>query len=138
MENAGLFIGGILCGMVIEPDLDQSEIHSIEAQNLVRDILGDTVWYIWRLIWYPYGMIIKHRSWMSHLPVIGTLLRILYLYGWYLLIMWMFRLDVIWYQPPLALVVGLCAADTLHFILDQLPFFRENKKPTRRRTKRAS
>lgn len=131
-ETALLYTGGVVLGIFMTPDLDQSEIHAVTPQEMVGNILGEIPEYIWRFIWYPYGMLIKHRSWMSHLPIIGTVLRLAYLYGWYLFVMWMFRLDVVWYQPPLALVVGLCGADTLHFILDQLPFFRENKKPTRR------
>lgn len=131
-ETTLLYAGGVLLGIFMTPDLDQSEIHAVTPQEMVGRYLGSYTEYIWRFIWYPYGMLIKHRSWISHFPIIGTILRLAYLYGWYLLICWMFRIPAVWYQPPIPLVAGLCAADTLHFTLDQLPFFREKKKPTRR------
>ncbi|NEP18699.1 MAG: metal-binding protein [Leptolyngbya sp. SIO4C1] len=58
-------VGGFMMG----PDLD---IHSVQYRR----------WGPLRWIWLPYQKTIKHRSQLSHGPVIGTVLRVLYLGLW--------------------------------------------------------
>ena len=58
-------VGGFMLG----PDLD---IHSIQYKR----------WGPIRWIWLPYQKALKHRSQLSHGPIIGTALRVVYLAVW--------------------------------------------------------
>jgi uncharacterized metal-binding protein len=57
----GFMLGGLMFG----PDLD---IYSVQYQR----------WGFLRWIWLPYQKSLRHRSLLSHGPVIGTTLRIIY------------------------------------------------------------
>lgn len=54
---------------MLGPDLD---IHSIQYKR----------WGPIRWIWLPYQIALKHRSRLSHGPIIGTALRVIYLAVW--------------------------------------------------------
>lgn len=56
-------------GFMFGPDLD---IHSVQYKR----------WGPLRWIWLPYRGSLRHRSWFSHGPVIGTSLRVLYFFIW--------------------------------------------------------
>lgn len=58
----GFMFGGLMFG----PDLD---IYSRQFQR----------WGFLRWIWLPYQKSLRHRSFLSHGPIIGTMLRVLYL-----------------------------------------------------------
>lgn len=58
-------IGFMLGGLMFGPDLD---IYSVQYQR----------WGFLRWIWLPYQKSLRHRSFLSHGPVIGTTLRIIY------------------------------------------------------------
>ncbi len=60
----GFMFGGLMFG----PDLD---IYSIQFQR----------WGYLRFIWIPYQKSLRHRSFLSHGPLIGTTLRVIYLCG---------------------------------------------------------
>ena len=55
----------LFSGLMFGPDLD---IYSIQFQR----------WGPLKILWLPYQKAIPHRSWLSHGPVIGTALRLLY------------------------------------------------------------
>lgn len=56
-----------LAGMYLSPDLD------LVSRPFKR-------WGLLRFIWLPYQRLIpRHRHWLSHGPVIGSVLRLLYL-----------------------------------------------------------
>ncbi len=61
---SGFMFGGLMFG----PDLD---IYSIQFQR----------WGYLRFIWLPYQKSLRHRSFLSHGPLIGTTVRVLYLCG---------------------------------------------------------
>jgi uncharacterized metal-binding protein len=66
---AGLLAGGFLMGgLMFGPDLD---IQSVQINR----------WGVLRWIWKPYQALLGHRSWLSHGPLIGTTLRLLYFCG---------------------------------------------------------
>jgi uncharacterized metal-binding protein len=66
-------VGGFLfSGLLFGPDLD---IYSRQYKR----------WGIFRWLWLPYQRMFKHRSWLTHGPIIGTSLRIIYL-GFFLCI----------------------------------------------------
>ncbi len=58
----GFMFGGLMFG----PDLD---IYSRQYQR----------WGLLRWIWIPYQKSLRHRSFLSHGPIIGTTLRVIYL-----------------------------------------------------------
>ncbi|MEA5620685.1 metal-binding protein [Cronbergia sp. UHCC 0137] len=58
----GFMFGGLMFG----PDLD---IYSVQFQR----------WGVVRWIWLPYQKSLRHRSFLSHGPIIGTMLRVVYL-----------------------------------------------------------
>ncbi|MCT7952439.1 metal-binding protein [Ancylothrix sp. C2] len=65
-----LVAGGFLfSGLMFGPDLD---LHSRPF----------TRWGLFRWIWIPYQQTLRHRSVFSHGPIIGTVLRVIYLAGW--------------------------------------------------------
>jgi uncharacterized metal-binding protein len=65
-------IGFLLGGFMMGPDLD---IHSVQYRR----------WGPLRWIWYPYQAALKHRSRLSHGPIVGTIIRVLYFSVWVLL-----------------------------------------------------
>ncbi len=54
---------------MLGPDLDTRSIHYKR-------------WGLLRWIWIPYRGSLKHRSIFSHGPIIGTLLRVVYVLAW--------------------------------------------------------
>ncbi|MBE9139918.1 metal-binding protein [Nodosilinea sp. LEGE 07088] len=67
--TAVVCLGFLLGGWVLGPDLD---IHSVQYKR----------WGWLRWIWLPYRGSIRHRSRWSHGPIIGTVVRVLYLSFW--------------------------------------------------------
>ncbi|NJL49755.1 MAG: metal-binding protein [Leptolyngbyaceae cyanobacterium SM2_5_2] len=67
--TAVVCLGFLLGGWVFGPDLD---IHSVQYKR----------WGWLRWIWLPYRVNIRHRSRWSHGPILGTLVRLLYLSIW--------------------------------------------------------
>lgn len=69
-----LLAGGFLfSGLMFGPDLD---IYSRQYQR----------WGILRGIWWPYRSLLRHRSCLSHGPIIGTTLRVVYFLAFLLLL----------------------------------------------------
>ena len=110
---------GAFTGLAILPDLD-----------LDKGCTATKAFLPWRVIWWPYSRLVRHRSWVSHLPVVSTAIRLLYLAAWLVI-----PALYVWRNWPgawnnlaaLALVyapfafLGLCAADTAHWIMDNRP-----------------
>lgn len=65
---SGFLFGGLMFG----PDLD---VRSIQSKRWG--------WLSW--IWHPYRTSLRHRSWLSHGFLAGTLMRLAYLCLWILL-----------------------------------------------------
>jgi uncharacterized metal-binding protein len=66
LSLAGSFL---FSGLMFGPDLD---IYSVQFKR----------WGMLRWIWRPYQKSMRHRSWFSHGPIIGTLVRLVYLGCW--------------------------------------------------------
>jgi len=137
---------GALVGLILTPDLDVDAGSFSEDEVRELSPFGENFWWIY---WFPYRRLVPHRSPLSHWPVIGTLGRLLYLSLAY----WAVLLGAYFLDPPffswlatwglwlLALpyfrvcLLGLAAADTLHFFMDQRlfhRFFKQNRTPSRR------
>ncbi|NEQ44938.1 MAG: metal-binding protein [Leptolyngbya sp. SIOISBB] len=68
-----LVVGGFLfASTMFGPDLD---IRSVQSQR----------WGWLRWIWRPYRRSLRHRSWLSHGFLAGTVVRCLYLFVWVVL-----------------------------------------------------
>lgn len=112
--------GGALAGVLLSPDLDVNggSISMHHARHL-----GWGFGLLWAVIWTPYGYAIPHRSPLSHMPIIGTILRLGYLalIGWGLLyvthLLGRFTLPSVPAWWPWAFA-GLALSDFLHFLLD--------------------
>ncbi|EKQ67834.1 putative metal-binding protein [Leptolyngbyaceae cyanobacterium JSC-12] len=72
-QNASLTLivsgGYLFSGLMFGPDLD---IHSRQYRR----------WGVLRWIWLPYRRSMRHRAFLSHGPIVGTVVRIVYLLGW--------------------------------------------------------
>jgi uncharacterized metal-binding protein len=102
---------GCLLGLLVTPDLDQAEIGTLKRP--------------WLIPWWLYGKLFKHRSFLSHFPAIGTLIRVIYGIA---LIALASRFIPIHVQIPYGpwifwSFVGLIVADTGHYITDILSTF---------------
>ncbi len=110
---------GCLLGIMLTPDLDQEGISSSE-HAFIKYTFG--LGFLWAMLWYPYAMLIKHRSPLSHFPILGTAGRLLYLGLWLLLpSYWGWHLIKF---PPETLRLfcwvlgGLVLSDAAHWFLD--------------------
>lgn len=116
---------GCYSGIYLSPDLDLIQITRSErlAMNHYK-ITG----FLFYLYWLPYGYAIPHRHPLSHWPVLGTCLRVLY--GLMGLFVAAAVLDLLVPGVETAVfratgslhfgawMVGLMVADTAHWIMD--------------------
>ena len=125
---------GCLAGVILSPDLDISS--RTRSEYLVDRYLGCFLGSIWFAFWWLYARLIPHRSPLSHWPIIGTISRFLYVYFfggalWYG-VTWLLPGAATWIpmftwlQEPIFAwaLLGLSFADTLHYLMDFLPFWR--------------
>ncbi len=121
------FTAGCMAGLVISPDLDVRH-RDTHAETIMRRSLGCLGGGIWNLLWLPYAYLIPHhRHPLSHWPILGTAVRLLYLFALPLIVYWLVapRLgwtpaDLFW-QPVLWWAVGgLALVDALHWLMDRL------------------
>lgn len=134
---------GVLAQLYFGPDLDQSSPNQqciLLAQTLTLPfrLVGKKVNYyamnvtihLINIFWAMYAVTLKHRGVLSHLPILSTLIRIVYVYAIYHLIRYYNISNVysdfmmIVNQYPIeciALFIGLTIGDTIHWILDGCP-----------------
>lgn len=119
----GLCVGiGTLSGLAIEPDLDIATLTHSERRMIRRyGALGRA----WSAFWYFYGLSFQHRSKWTHTPILGTLIRLLYLLWLPLLLGLIFAPGVtagfLFSEYFIAYFVGLVIADTGHWLADGMP-----------------
>ena len=123
---AGAVLVGSYIGTVVTPDYDLDN-------KLPRSLLTEIpiIRTLWRWFWLWYMKLVPHRSWVSHLPIISTFIRFLYMFlgiSFLLLFVdWGFGgifVTINQYMTPdlfvLALIAFLawCIQDLIHYILD--------------------
>lgn len=135
----------LLSGFMMGPDLD---IQSVQYRR----------WGPLRWLWYPYQVLVKHRSKWSHGPLVGTLVRVIYLSVWIALFatagmvainhFWQAQLSwqrlepmlgnlfVRYWQEWLALLVGLELGALSHYTSDWIASAHNKKRRHRGRRKR--
>lgn len=106
---AGAFIYGTF---FLHPDVD-----------LARNIRLFSLKGLLTLPFRPYSYLFRHRG-ISHMPIIGTLTRVLWLMGFMWLLFscldWAYP-NLHWNQPPFWFgISGLALADFFHVLLDRL------------------
>lgn len=103
---------GTAMGTLIHPDWDYAEARGVIAE------LGPFRYFV-----KPYGLFVPHRHWFSHLPVVGTLGRVLYI----MLPFFILDFSLLLGNPTFDILrnrhfwfglLGLSLADTIHFVLD--------------------
>jgi uncharacterized metal-binding protein len=111
---------GCMTGLVISPDSDVD--NGFIGFDTIRRFYGNPVAIAWRVFWWPYAKIVKHRSFISHSFVIGTLIRLLYITLPILTIMTLLSIPI----PQISLesvawfVIGLSISDGLHIVMDNV------------------
>lgn len=119
---------GFLIGLFVEPDLDC--VGSTYSEWYFERTFGGIPSFFWFAYWKPYAKIIPHRSILSHLPVLSTFIRLVYLLwipvgllqfvhpNWIFVAQrnWMFLVFVF---------IGLCLNDTAHYMTDVISTFRK-------------
>jgi uncharacterized metal-binding protein len=116
------FLGGLACslgclaGIPLTPDLDQEGISTSEYW-IIKWTCG--LGFLWTMLWFPYALACPHRSFVSHFPIVSTLIRLLYL-GFFIAVACYFGMPF----PELNLylaayaVLGLIISDVAHWALD--------------------
>lgn len=104
---------GCAAGALLTPDLD---IKGTRADRIVRTEAGILPAIIWGLFWNPYSTLIPHRSWLSHGPLIGTALRLIYM------AVPLYILGIMPRPGPMLarIIAGLIISDNLHIGADFL------------------
>jgi uncharacterized metal-binding protein len=131
--------GGCLAGVLLTPDLDVD--NPVHSHAIVDRRIGCLPGLIWRVLWYPYAKSIPHRHWLSHAPIIGTLLRVMYIALPTWAVLTLLGYPKIWLYLPdcwLGVLIGLAVSDALHWAADMgisqtKRFFRRIFKRRRRR-----
>jgi uncharacterized metal-binding protein len=104
---------GALLGLALHPDLDL-------AENRLSP-------WSWRVLWLPYGILVAHRSVISHFPVLSTVLRLAYIAVPLVVLGLALGFDSLgalawlwgWHVLRWA-VLGLAVSDLLHVVMDLL------------------
>ena len=122
--NMSLIAGlGCLSGVIISPDLDMAGRTISESIVLRWNILLGRLWI---MLWFPYAMIHKHRG-LSHVPIFGTMSRVLYITICYTLIHYVllhyYAINLlVWPQlhwlEVVIFIAGLTVSDLGHWVLD--------------------
>ena len=120
VEGIGAALG-CLSGMLLTPDLDLVGI-SVSEWGMVKKLgpLG----FLWMALWYFYARAIPHRSPLSHWPILGTVLRLVYCMI-LLMIIWLILGRPVLPQMPMwgwaflrSWLLGLAISDLGHWALD--------------------
>lgn len=123
--GAGLIAAtGTLSGLFVDPDLDQPIL--TRSERRVIRWLGPLGW-VWAWWWIGYAYLIPHRSPLSHLPILGTIGRVVYVMvpisailflatGSLDIVAGVLQSSVFWLW-----FIGLCVADIGHWVADGFP-----------------
>ena len=108
---------GLLVGLAISPDLDQEQVKTHDEARWRRiPVVG----ILWSCYWWLYAKVMPHRSIWSHLPVLGTAIRALYLGAPFWLALMLMGATVPSVPPEWIAwaFVGWALQDTLHWAVD--------------------
>jgi uncharacterized metal-binding protein len=98
--NEYMYLAGCVTGLMVTPDMDVNNGNI--SDHYIRKVSRPAQW-LWRLFWTPYALLVPHRHFVSHFPIVGTILRI----GYFFLIINL--LNLVW-----SFIIGLF--DTVSFV----------------------
>jgi uncharacterized metal-binding protein len=117
-EAIRLVAYGCIAGTIFSPDLDVDS--GFLGHKWVERYFGKIVATAWVVIWWPYANFVPHRSWVSHAPVISTMLRAIYWYAFYAAVCILLGAQP--YIPSVFVAThvlgGLMVSDILHYLTD--------------------
>lgn len=109
LAEAAAISAGFLATLMINPDLDVNSRFPRRSPSK---------WIPW-LIFLPYAKFINHRSPLSHMPVVGTLFRLVYLGILMAVIIRVLGISAeIVYGPFQWIFIGMVISDMIHFFMD--------------------
>lgn len=113
---------GVLTGLIIDPDLDLTQP---TGSRIRVEVASSLLGFFWRAFWWPYGRAIRHRSVVSHFPIIGTLGRVFYLLSPIMLVSFVLQSNLILMLFQASgfwlFVIGLGVSDMGHWLADGMP-----------------
>ena len=124
-STGAAFVVGYIAGLLIEPDLDMVGITESERRAMRWLVVLAVPWLFW---WSIYAALpfFRHRSLLTHYPLLSTLIRLLWLFVPVLFISGVMRWDV---QPFLGALLsreeawvfafGLSLSDLVHDAADR-------------------
>ena len=123
-ETAWYAVAGLLAGTLVTPDIDMDTRTREERRWKYVPAIGPLLKIGFWLFWLPYAKMFAHRG-LSHVPIIGTVSRILYA----LVVLWIFMVVIGWnsshelhnrIQVPMAwpFIYGWILQDNVHLLLD--------------------
>jgi len=116
--GAGTILGCLL-GIPLTPDLDQISISKSEWR-LVKKF--GPFGFVWMAYWWLYAWVIPHRSFWSHFPIVGTILRLIYIMFlptiFYIYKGYNIILPELAWEVLAGVFVGLVVSDFLHWGMD--------------------
>lgn len=136
---------GAAISLFVEPDLDiENPTYSEYLPTLIcrkifgkqiGSVIGKIISATWSTFWLLYALIIPHRSILSHLPIVGTLLRLAYLSLPFLLLDFSISTNFfLYFQQNVGLISVAFAIvainDILHFLCDGGMLFAKKGKQT--------
>jgi Uncharacterized metal-binding protein len=110
---------GSASGVVLSPDLDVD--HKTESEEVVWR-WGCVFGIAFMTYWLPYGLVMPHRSFWSHFPVVSTSIRVVYGFWWLVPLSFAIRLTpgpLFWWYFAWWFA-GLCLSDAAHWMMDKL------------------
>lgn len=125
-KDLGLVAIGLGLGFLLSPDLDVDGGFIAFGKLKRIPVVGRLLASVWRIAWYPYALLMPHRSFLSHFPIFSTLIRYCYLFLVAYAISFLFRYDeqllawitVVGFRTWLLILYGNTLADSSHWIMD--------------------
>lgn len=112
---------GVTTGMLVHPDWDIN--HRTYPNRMVKNKFGSIIASIYWYVQYPYAMLIPHRSWVSHTPIVSTIIRMAYVGVWLIPLALLLGTDIIMFMlmTPFTFIsmVGWFTTDLNHILMDK-------------------
>jgi uncharacterized metal-binding protein len=120
--NPWLYGAGCVVGVLVSPDMDVNKGNV--SDQIIRKV-SRPAQFLWRLFWTPYAILVPHRHTISHFPILGTVLRIGYIFFVINILIGLFKLlwslfdtvSFIWLWDW-SFFFGLCHVDAIHWFVD--------------------
>lgn len=112
---------GIMLGVILSPDLDLSDT-GFHGLYILRVLFGEYFSRVFQAYWTPYSMIVRHRSWISHAPIISTAIRLMYLFAPLVIVLIIlgYRINEDSIISLIVLFSGIALSDCMHIAMDVL------------------